>query len=153
EPTVKAEIGTTLGEVYTNLGLLHAGEQLIRRMLSAPGVAQATRARQYVALADTRKLAADDEGAVKAYEHALALVSAPGSDRDALAPRILSGMGEARANLGDWARGESEARQALQADRSTRPGSVDVARDLEALSSIQILANHLAAAPALLDEA
>ena len=29
EPTVKAELGTTLGEVYTNLGLLHDGDRLI----------------------------------------------------------------------------------------------------------------------------
>jgi len=153
EPTVKAELGTTLGEVYTNLGLLHDGAGLISRMLSVRGVAPSTRARQYLALGDTRELAADDEAAIKAYEQALALAAAPGADREDLVPRILSGLGEARANSGDPARGERDARQALAADRRAKPASVDVARDLEALATTQILANKLAAAPALLQEA
>lgn len=133
EPSVKAELGTTLGEVYTSLGLLQDGNRLLERMLRIPGVATGTRARQYLALAEARNWQADDAGATAAFKQALAEAKAPGSGRADLVPRILSGLGAAQTYQGDLAAGAANIRAALAMDSRTSPASVDVARDLEAL--------------------
>ncbi len=135
EPSVKADIGTTLGEVYTGLGLLHKSDAIIQRMLTLSGVDTGTRARQYLALADVRIWQADDEGALHSFQNALDLARAPQSERQDLIPRILSGMSEARTSIGGQdALAEQEARTALAMDRKRgQTGVVDVARDLEAL--------------------
>ncbi|HEY8004254.1 MAG TPA: toll/interleukin-1 receptor domain-containing protein [Phenylobacterium sp.] len=133
EPTVKAELGTTLGEVYTNLGLLKDGNRLLERMLRIPGVAPGTRARQYLALAEARSWQADDAGAVAAFQKALALARDPASGRADLVPRILSGLGNSQSFQGDKAAGEANIRAALKLDTGADPDGVDVARDLEAL--------------------
>jgi len=133
EPTVRAELGTTLGEVYTNLGLLKDGDRLLQRMLQIPGVAKDTRVRQYLALGEARGWQADDAGAVTAFQKALVLARSPGSDRTDLVPSILSGLGVSQTNKGDLTAGEGNIRAALQMDKRADPDSVDVARDLEAL--------------------
>jgi len=133
EPTVRAELGTTLGEVYTNLGLLKDGDRLLERMLQIPGVAKDTRARQYLALAEARSWQADDAGAAAAFQKALAIARSPGSERSDLIPHILSGLGSSQTYQGELAAGEANIRSALQMDRRADPDGVDVARDLEAL--------------------
>ena len=133
EPTVRAELGTTLGEVYTSLGLLKDGDRLLRRMLQVPGVGKETRARQYLALAEARNWQADDAGAVAAFQKALALARDPASDRAALIPRILSGLGASQTYQGDATAGEANIRAALRLDERADPQGIDVARDLEAL--------------------
>ena len=134
EPATRAELETTLGEVYTNLGLFGQGSALIERGLQIPDLAPGLRARQYLALGTVRSWQANDEGAEHAYLQSLALARDPGSDRGDLLPRILSGLGETQGYLGKTATGEANIRQALAADqRRGRDGELDLARDLEAL--------------------
>lgn len=129
EPSVKAALGTTLGETYTGLGLLGQGQALIRRMLAVPNVDLATRARQYVALGTTLEAKADDHGALAAYRQALAMARDPRAGRADLVPRSLVGIGVAQTMLGHVDEGERAILAALELDRARgENGLVDVAR-------------------------
>lgn len=154
EPSVRADLSTTLGEVYTNLGLLHRGDALLRQGLQIPGVDPDVRARQYLALAEARAWQADDAGAAAAFEQALALARDPGSGRGDLVPRILVGLGEEQAFLDRAREGERNIRRALRADR--RGGAdraIDTARDLEALGNLLFAQNRFAEARRAYEEA
>ncbi len=153
EPTVKAELGTTLGEVYSNLGLFKDGSRLIERMLQVPGVDPGTRARQYLALGETRGWQADDAGSVAALTKALALARDPATGREDLVPRILSRLGTAQTLLGDTAAGEANIRAALAISLRSANDSVDVARDLEALAYNDLITKRYAAARQNLERA
>lgn len=145
EPTVKAELGTTLGEVYTNLGLLRQGDALLRRGLATPSVEAGTRARQYLALGEARIAQADDAGAADALARALRLARDPRADRADLVPRILAGLGEAQGALDRPAEAEANIRRALALDRVGGPAaSVAIARDLEALANVQFGKGNIA---------
>lgn len=137
EPTVKAELATTLGEVYTNLGLLRQGDALIRRALAIPQADPGTRARQYLALGEARIWQADDAGATVSLMQALRLARDPRADRSDLVPRILVRLGEAQGALDRPKEAEANIRRALAIDRVGRPpDAIAVARDLEALGSL-----------------
>lgn len=154
EPAVKAELGTTLGEVNTNLGLLRQGDALLTRMLRLPGIEPGTRARQYLALGEARIWQAEDAKAAEALEQALALARDPRSGRADLVPRILVALGEAQAHLDRGDEAERNIRQALAADRATgQAGLPDVARDLEAMGELYFGRGDLMSARAAFDRA
>ncbi len=154
EPTVKAELGTTLGEVYTNLGMLRQGDALIRQGLALPGVDPGTRARQYLALGETRVWQADDAGAIRAFERALRIARDPRVGRSELVPRILVGLGDAQSSLDLLDMAAANARRALALDRARRPAVAgDIARDLEALGAILYAQGELPAARRSIGEA
>ena len=137
EPSVRAELQTTLGEVYGNLGLLSRASALVEQSLRTPGLDPGSRARQYLALAEIRNWQTDDRGAAEAYAKALALARDPASGRSDLVPRILAGQGETLGYLDQPREGERAIQEALRIDRSRgAPGQVDVARDLEALGKV-----------------
>lgn len=137
EPATRAELQVTLGEVYTSLGLFPRGNALIERSIAIEGLPAGLRARQQLALAETRSWLADDAGAAVAYDRAIALARQPGSDRADLLPRMLSGLGETQGYLGKNEEGEANIRRALAADLSRgASGELDVARDREALGKL-----------------
>lgn len=139
EPSIRADLATTLGETYTGLGLLDQGETSIRRMLTLPGVDLSTRTRQYVALGAVLEAKADDAGALAAYKHALTLARDPGSGRTDLAARSLIGMGVAETMLGQSDEGRRHILAALNLSRKAgAAGELDTARALEALGSNQL---------------
>ncbi|MDB5481583.1 MAG: hypothetical protein JWO83_2636 [Caulobacteraceae bacterium] len=134
EPSVKAELATTLGEVYGGLGLYRRGEALIRQTLRLPNVDMATRARQYAALGEAQARQGDYAGAVQSFRRALA-DGAKADPNPALATRILDGLGEALSALNDDAGSNAVLERALALDaRRLGAGAPDVARDLEALA-------------------
>jgi tetratricopeptide (TPR) repeat protein len=150
EPMVKAELGVTLGEVYSGLGLYRQGEALIRRTLALRGVGPETRARQFAALGDAQARQGDYAGAVSSYRRAL---RDAGAD-DELAARILAGVGEAKSALNDDAGADRAGRAALRLDLHTRgPRDPDVARDLEALADNDVGAARYASARARVERA
>jgi tetratricopeptide (TPR) repeat protein len=154
QPSVRAALGTTLGETYTGLGLLDQGQALIRRMLAVPGVDLGTRARQHVALGSTLEAKAEDQAALAAYRQALALARDPRSARADLVPRSLTGIGVAQTMLGELDKGERNIQAALQLDRGRGDnGRIDVARGLEALGINQLMGKKLVEARASFEEA
>jgi tetratricopeptide (TPR) repeat protein len=154
EPTVKAELGVTLGEVYSGLGLYRQGEALIRRTLALPGVAPATRARQYAALGDAQSRQGDYAGAVASYRQALHDARAGPDPNEEVVARILVGLGEARSALNDDAGAGKVLAAALGRDMKTKGSNdPDVARDLEALADNDVDAARYAEARARLQQA
>ncbi len=134
EPAVRADLQTTLGEVYGNLGLLHQGGALVAQGMRTPGIDPGARARQHLVMAEVRSQEADDAAAAAEYARALSLARDPASGRVDLISRILAGYGETLGYLDRPAEGERAIRAALRLDRARgATGEVDVARDLEAL--------------------
>ena len=134
EPSVRADLGTTLGEVYLSLGLYREGDRLIRRMLDVPGVDPSVKARQFTALADSQVKQAQYRDAIGTYKRALIFAQNSDQPRADLEPRILVGLGEAHSSVDEFAEAERAVRQALKLDMAQGGSDTpDVARDLEAL--------------------
>ncbi|HLZ77292.1 toll/interleukin-1 receptor domain-containing protein [Phenylobacterium sp.] len=147
EPTVKAELTTTLGEVYNKLGLFHEGEATVRKALALKGVDPSTAARQYTILGEIEARLGDYPAAAKTQERALALLKGRGPEAAALMPRAWNGLGAAQGRLGDYASAEKNLRRALQADIQRLGDSHDdVALDLEGLGEIEFYKGDLAGA-------
>lgn len=135
EPGVKAELGTTLGEVYLGLGLFRQGQSLIERTFALPGRDASVAARQYTALGDALMKQGSYEKSIAAYRRALDLARSPEANREEMVPRILVGLSEAQSSLEQYDAAARSATEALALDRD-RMGMnhPDVARDLEALA-------------------
>ena len=151
EPSVKAELSTTLGEVYAGLGLFKQGEALIRGNLALPGVPAGTRARQYAALGDAQSRSGQYDEAVKSYRTAMALAQDRKDPRPDLEARLWDGLGEAHSGLNADADADRAIRKALSLDEARLgPRHPDVARDLEALAYNDTVSGRLAEARTML---
>jgi len=154
EPSVRAELATTLGEVYSGLGLFQRGERLIRQGLSFRGVDPGVRVRQDLALGEAQARQGEYAAALESFGRALAGAEGETAPRPDLLPRILVGMGEAHSALENDAQAVRLLDRALALDRrrlgETHP---DVARDLEALGVNDMFAGRLDAARRRVDQA
>ncbi len=144
EPSVKAELETTLGDVYAGVGLYHEGETLIRQGLTLGNVDISTRARQYAALGDAQSRQSDYQGAIGSYGRALQLARDPDAAREDLTSRILVGLGEAQSELDQSDAAERNISTALTLDLKTLgPNDPSIARDLEALGPNEVADGRL----------
>ena len=130
EPTVKAELGLTLSEVYGALGLYGESDGLVRRTLALAPVEPDTRARQLAALGESQNRLGEYEASVASFRRAAQLA---GNGGDALRSRILVGLGQALSALELYGPAHAVLQQALQIDSRRRGPPGDIARDLEAL--------------------
>lgn len=134
EPDVKAELISTLSEVYMGLGSYRRADGLIRRSLSLPVARGETRARQLGVLASSQALQADYVGAVANFSRALHMTPDAAQLQDpTLYSRLLIGKAESLAGLERYADARPLIAQAVAWD--TKQGgakSPDVARDFEA---------------------
>jgi tetratricopeptide (TPR) repeat protein len=142
EPTVKAELGLTLSEVYGALGLYQESDGLVRRTLALSPVEPETRARQYLVLAESQARLADYDRAVVSFRSALRLA---GSD-NGLHSRILVGLGQALSALEQYHPAQRALQLALRVDEKRDGAARDIARDLEALGANLFYAGKAAAA-------
>jgi len=136
EPDVKADLVSTLSEVYMGLGSFRRADDLIRQSLSLPVRDPETRARQLATLAGSRALQGDYAQAAAIYGKISKGIGDPKVLNDpALYSGALIGRGEALAKLNRYGEARSVIRQALSWDSAqSGPRSVPVARDLEALA-------------------
>lgn len=154
EPSVKAELTTTLGEVYAGLGLFQQGEALIRRNLALKGVDAGSRARQYVALGEAQSRQGNYDAAIATYGTALRFAQDPSQPRTDMLPRIYGAMGDAKSGLDDDKEADRLIRKALAMDEATLgPNHPDVARDLELLGTNDVFAGRLKEGRARLERA
>jgi len=131
EPGVKAELGVTLAEVYSALGLYQKSDALVRRTLSIAHDDRTTRARQLAALGESQYRLGEYEASLATFRRAAA--QSEGSSA-ALRSLILVGMGEALTALGRTSESHRVLRQALHIDqRRGEAAGNDVAHDLEAI--------------------
>ena len=147
EPTVKAELSTTLGEVYGGLGLFRDGEALIGRGLALPAVARGTRARALVAVGEAQWKRSDYLGAIDTLRRSIALIDATPEANGAMRARALSDLADAEASVGRLDVASGHANAALASDRMRGgPNALEVARDQETLLDIAMARGDLAAA-------
>lgn len=133
EPAVKAELGTTLGEVYAGLGLYRESGGLIRDMFAIRHNDPMTRTRQLLALADAQAREGTYDKAIASYRRALAMARDPDQPRADLVPRILVGLGESLSAGERYAEADKVIAEGLALDLTRLgPNHPDVARDLEA---------------------
>ncbi len=93
EPLVRAELGTTLGEVYSSLGLLSDGAKLLDRARGVPGQLPETIARQMHALATIEWARGNYDQAIGDFQQALSRLTQARTDDPALRARIELGLG------------------------------------------------------------
>ena len=154
EPSVKAELTTTLGEVYASLGLFQQGEDLIRRNLALTNVDVGSRARQYVALGEAQSRQGNYDAAFTTFSAALRLAADPHQPRADLVPRIYVDMGDAKSGLNQDAEADRLIRMGLALHlASVGPTDPDVARDLESLGTNDVFAGRLKEGRAHLEQA
>lgn len=134
EPNVKAELMTTLSQVYLGLGSYRSGDAIIRESLALPVDDPGVRARQLLALAESQTRQADYARAIASYGRALALARDPRRGNPALIGPILVGRGEARSATDAFAAAERDIRAGFAADRARlSPDDPALARYFEAL--------------------
>jgi len=145
EPDVKAELMSTLSEVYMGLGSFRRGDDLIRRSLSLPVTQGETRARQLATLGASQTLQGDYANAATVFDRILKNIGDPARLTDpSLYSRALVGRGEALAKLERYDEARPLIERALAWDRDhSGPQSVAVARDLEALAWANQMADDL----------
>lgn len=134
EPNVKAEIVSTLSEVYLGLGSYRRADDLIRRSFSIRADDRATIARRFAVMADSQSRQNNFEAALSAFDKALAQMPPAQRERDSgLFTRILISRAEVYALTEQYANAEKDIATALGID-TKREGrrSPTVARDLEA---------------------
>jgi tetratricopeptide (TPR) repeat protein len=154
EPSVKAELTTTLGEVYGALGLYRRGEALVRQGMALPKVDVATRARQYAALGDAQSRQGDYAGAARSFRRGLADAAHSAEPAPALTSRLWDGLGGAQSGLNDDAGSDVSLNAALKLDLARgAEGGADVARDLEDLAFNDVDKKRYAQARARMEQA
>lgn len=154
EPSVRAELSTTLGEVYAGLGFFKQGEALIQRNLALRGVDAGSRTRQFVAVAEAQSRQGQYDAAMGSYRSALKMAQDSREPRPDLMPRIYVGMGEAESGLEHDEQADLWVQKALAADIAALGlNHPDVARDLEALAVNDVFAARLKEGRARLERA
>jgi tetratricopeptide (TPR) repeat protein len=134
EPEVKAELITTLGEVYGGLGLFREGGSLIQQSLTIKGLPSALKARQLTALGELQRHRGSFKEAVTSFDQALVIAQNKSSPNLEILPRILTGMSETLGLMQDYSAAKRSANEALAtAKRVQGVQSVQVAGALEAI--------------------
>lgn len=144
EPDVKAELVSTLSEVYMGLGSFRRADDLIRHSLSLNVGSQETRARQLAVLGASRALQGEYEQAASIFGRVLGGIGDPEKLTDpSLYSRALVGRAESLAALDRYDEARPLIGRALAWDRSHDGArSVPVARDLEALGLTEQFAGN-----------
>jgi tetratricopeptide (TPR) repeat protein len=124
EPNVKAELITTLGDVYGSLGLFKESDAQIARAVAIPGLDADTRTKLAMARGEAKLRLADYAAAAGAFGDALRLAEGSEGELLDLRPRILAGLSDAQSSLGDFRAAEAAAGHALRLSRS-RFGDAD----------------------------
>lgn len=133
EPDVKAELVSTLSEVYMGLGSYRRADDLIRRSLALPVRQRETRARQLAVLASSQTLQGNYDSAVDLFRRAETGLQQANDGDPSLRSRILIGRAEALAAQEKYSEAKPLIAEALALDRRIDgPQGQSVARDLEA---------------------
>ena len=141
QPTVRAELGVTLAEVYGALGLYQRSDRLIRWTFGIPNQQAATAARQLTALGESRLRLGEYPAAERHFRAARHLAGEASSD---LRSRILAGLGQSLSALERFDEAENVLRNALTIDGGRGAVALnDTARDLEALGLNAMTAGKL----------
>lgn len=137
EPVVRAELTTTLGEVYASLGLLKDGERLLEQAAHIGAQSEALQARQAVALGEVLYQRGDYGGALRWLDRAIGMLA--GSGDAPLSARTYSALGDVYNRSDEYARARASFAQARQlAGGPTPPEREIAARALQGLADADL---------------
>jgi len=148
EPLVRADLVTTLGEVYANLGLYEESLKLLADAARTPGLAPELAARSNVAIAELQVQRGEYPQASQALASASALLRS-GAPDDNVRLRVLAAFGDMYRSTDDAARARQYFQQLL--DLSSKSKSADPnmrIRALEGIAQADLDADHFEAAKA-----
>lgn len=153
EPAARADLGSTLAEVYGALGLDERGIGIAKRTFALGHQQPDVRVRQFAALAEGQFRMGRYDVALANFRKAETLLGDP-LITPGLRSRILVGLGQSLSWTGDTAGADAKLSEALKLDRAAgKEGRVDVARDLEALGNNAFYAGDVKRAQPLFAEA
>ena len=135
EPTVKAELTTTLSEVYGALGLFKQSDAMIQSTFRIRGRDGSTEARQLAVLGDAQFRLGNYKQAIATLKRALSITRDDPRQTQDLASRILVRMSNAYALQDNTGAAAASAREAIRASTDTNgPPTPTYAAALEALA-------------------
>jgi tetratricopeptide (TPR) repeat protein len=144
EPTVKAELTTTLSEVYGGLGLYRQSDALAQTAFAIRGRDPKSDARQYAALGESQVRLGLYNRAVDSFYRGLKTASGDDATRESFAPRLLVGLSQAQSAMGDYSGAEKSAIRALEIDENHfGKGALATARSIEAIGENAFYAGSL----------
>lgn len=147
EPLVRADLTTTLGEVYTSLGLLQEGERLLKSARAVPSQPDSMAARQAVALGEVEYSRRNLESALESLRQASHLINRSPDPDSALRARMLSAFGDVYLAKDDYANARNYFNETLTlANRAAAPDRGVITRALEGVAQADLYDQKLDAA-------
>jgi serine/threonine-protein kinase len=125
EPVVRADLMTTLGEVYGSLGMLRQGVGLIERAQALPAQPAALTARQSAAIGGLQIQQGNLDAAKASLERARNLIEKPQLADSALYVHIENSLGEVYWRQDNCARAREAYRESLRASARAKAASPD----------------------------
>jgi tetratricopeptide (TPR) repeat protein len=113
EPLVRADLSTTLGEVYASLGLLKEGEGLLARARAVPMQSDEMAARQSAALGDVQFQRGEYDAALASLQQASRSLDQSANRDSTLRGRILLSEGDVYARKDNYEQSRRSYREAL----------------------------------------
>lgn len=102
QPAVRAELTTTLGEVYTGLGLYGSASELLASAAALPGQSEGSAVRQSLASAELETLRGNYAAAEALFSSSIDALRTDRPKDPALLARGLIGLGEVLASTGKF---------------------------------------------------
>ena len=154
EPSVRAALTTTLGTVYSSLGLYRQADELLAKANQLAEAEPAVAAKTAIALGELRTLQANYPEANQQFAKAVEAMSTLDSAVDIDRARGLIAWGESLASTDDFAAAREKIAAGIDAARRSRPPAIElISRGLEAQGLTARLAGDLPAAEAHYREA
>ena len=132
EPQVRADLTTTLGEVYTSLGLLNEGASLLESVRAIPALPDALSARQSAAMGDVQFQQGDLAAALKTLQRADLLLAHTNDADPELRVRVLNRLGDVLRDQDDYPAARlkfGEAQRLLLGQRQPDPSLLAAAEE------------------------
>jgi tetratricopeptide (TPR) repeat protein len=152
EPLVRAELASTLGEVYSGLGLYKPAQHLLEMARDTPGQDPGVLGRTTVSLANLEETREHTDRAAALYAEAQKLADQVSPPDRSLQTRIFIGRGEAAGDADKPSEASSFFNRALELQNNQPPSELKV-RVLEQLATADLNTNQLAASESLFEQA
>jgi tetratricopeptide (TPR) repeat protein len=117
EPLVRADLRTTLGEVYASLGLLNQSRDLLNAAAATPGKPPEMSARVLTAVGELQYLRGDNDAALRALDQAGRLLGTGGATDAEIRTRMLTTLGDIYYREDNNPKARQYFQQALESSR------------------------------------
>jgi tetratricopeptide (TPR) repeat protein len=144
EPLVRADLTTTLGDVYTNLGLLKEAEDLLKEARSVPSQPDDISAREALSLGEVQYQRGENDAALASLQGALVLVQQSSARDPLVRAQVLCALGDLYVSTQNYERARQLFQQALGIASGSSPAEREiVAHSLESIAQTEFYDNRL----------